>query len=107
MNTETLLDMIRNEHRLAVEKHPFFTNRALLTLDEKQAKELLVKELYILDRRIESGDVSGTRVLKCELAEAQAAYSDGDYDHALVELAQCAAVIVRMMEAVKAESEAK
>ena len=41
-------------------------------------------------------------VLSCELAEVVEAFSRQDYAHTLEELAQCGAVIVRMMEAVQA-----
>lgn len=101
----TFAQQVQTELEHAKKKHPFFANRALLTLEEKQAKELLVKERYILDRRIESGDVSGIRVLKCELAEAQEAYSRKDYAHCMKELAQVGCVVERIAEMVKAESE--
>ena len=38
-----------------------------------------------------------------EVAEAFAAYQQGDKEHALQELAQCGAVILRIMETIEKE----
>ena len=103
--TETMLDMIRNEHRMAVKKHPNFAETAMRIYFPSEAKDALAFDRSRLNYTISHGAVTGVEILRCELAEAQAAYSDGDLDHALVELAQCAAVIIRMMEMVEKESE--
>lgn len=105
MNTEILLDMIRNEHRLAVEKHPFFAHEIIDDSDRTNAEYNLSNFRNCLRRDTENGKISSMAVLVCEVFEFVQAYSDGDLDHALVELAQCGAVIMRMMEMVEKESE--
>ena len=47
----------------------------------------------------------GENILLEEVAEAMNAYQQGDKEHALQELAQCGAVILRIMETIEKEME--
>lgn len=99
------LDAVGIELARAKAKHPFFAHRAIDSLDEGFANSLLLMSRMVLKERIEIGDVSGNDVILCELSEAKEAYSRKDYAHCTHELAQCAAVIIRMMEAVEEEAQ--
>ena len=51
------------------------------------------------------GPQCADNILMEEVAEAFAAYQAGDKEHALQELAQCGAVILRIMETIEKEME--
>lgn len=95
------LRMIRDEHRKACEKHPKFcdiltrkSERYLARLEAFRKKHTTTifkrKQVY-----------SAELILDEEIKEALHAYTTKDYDHALQELAQCGAVILRMMKFVE------
>lgn len=105
MSDETFIDMIRNEHALAIKKHPLFAHSVFNISELITSFDNIRLSRMKLENEIENGVVSSATVFMCEFSEFREAYADGDYDHALVELAQCGAVIMRMMEMVKAESE--
>ena len=86
----------------AKRKHPFFADVAVSTHSASKAESDLTNCREYLEARIDAGRCSGITVLSCELAEATDAFVRRDYKHTLEELAQCGAVIVRMMEAVQA-----
>jgi len=88
------------EHAKA--KHPFFADVAVPTHRHFKAVRDVVACREFLKSRINARRCSGMTVLSCELAEVVEAFSRQDYAHTLEELAQCGAVIVRMMEAVQA-----
>lgn len=106
MNKTELLKLVSDAYDHACEKHPFFAHKAMLDYCEKYSKELLQHQREFMNDRIKDGTVSGMDVLETEVAEAQEAYSRNDYAHCLHELAQCAAVVLRMMEKVEEESKA-
>ena len=90
--------MIETEFANACIKHPKFCD-AVTNKSENAVKKALT------DLRI---DNSGTpyyadQILHEEICEALEAYQQGEKAHCLQELAQCAAVILRMMEFVDAE----
>ncbi len=87
------------EHAKA--KHPFFAHRVFQTCGVAYASRRLREIREELDDCKNNDNVNGGMVLDCELAEAQEAYSRGDYAHCLEELAQVGAVNIRMMEAVE------
>ena len=93
--------MIQDEHRKACEKHPKFcdimtrkSERYLARLEAYRKKHTTTifkrKQVY-----------SAEYILDEEIKEALHAFVNGDYDNALQELAQCGAVILRMMQYVE------
>ena len=87
--------MIQDEHSKACEKHPKFCDE-LTPVDfpwdsvELDYKGVNSKEPFF------ASDILGE-----EIAEAMAAHQHGDREHCLQELAQCGAVILRMMQYVE------
>lgn len=96
MVNEKHIRMIDAEFTAACEKHPKFCDRftppIMWEAIEKEVKRINSKPplfaYYILDE---------------EIAEAVRAYQEGDREHCLQELAQCGAVILRMMQWVEDE----
>ena len=92
------LAMISSEHRKAKEKHPKFCDKFTSYnvyhsgWDEKLYKKKNDKSPHYADN-----------LLLEEIAEARTAYLEGDKKHCLQELAQCGAVILRMMQFVQDE----
>lgn len=99
MNTENrykFLNAIYEELEKAENKHPkFCDNMTLINLEtykdmERNRKEMNSFPPYVADT-----------ILGEEIDEAMVAYLEGDNEHCLQELAQCGAVILRMMEFVQ------
>lgn len=91
--------MIEAEFAAACEKHPKFCDSLTgqNTLDmwmsyEQRIKKVNSKPPYYAEF-----------ILKEEIAEAMVANQQGDCEHCLQELAQCGAVILRMMQYVEEE----
>lgn len=91
---EMILDALKN----AEEKHPQFA-------DVYSMKEppVVRKSLKYLRERNAEGPFEADTILYEEIAEATEAWLQRDKEHCLEELAQCGAVILRMMEFVEAE----
>jgi len=91
--------MIETEFANACIKHPKFCD-AMLESNVNYAKQ----EFFIKNYAMKNADKDyATLILDEEIAEAMNAYQQGDKEHCLQELAQCGAVILRMMEFVDAE----
>ena len=95
------LTKINIAHREACAKRPKFCNS--MTNKSKDAVRKALAELRIDNSE---GPYYADRILHEEIAEALEAYLDGDLKHCLQELAQCGAVILRMMQFVLDEMEA-
>lgn len=95
------LDLICKEFEKACAKHPLFCDA--MTNKGKNAVRKALADLRIVNAE---GPYFADRILHEEIAEALEAYLDGDLKHCLQELAQCGAVILRMMEYVQNEMEA-
>lgn len=99
MNTEnryTFLKAIYDELEKAEKKHPKFCDEmTTFTLAGCKDAENLFKGYN------SNAPYYADELLKEELFEALTAYKEGDKDHCLQELAQCGAVILRIMEFVK------
>lgn len=85
---------IIDEHKAACRKHPKFCDSIIDTSSSKSWAEAE----YRIKLRNEIGPRTADNVLMEEVAEAFAAYEQGDKEHALQEFAQCGAVILRIME---------
>lgn len=85
----------------AKRKHPFFAHFPMEKWLPRQTSEALAEARVNLADMISINAVTGSDVLECEIAEARDDYSRGDFSACLEELAQCGAVLVRMMEAVQ------
>lgn len=85
----------------AKRKHPFFAHYPMEKWLPRQTSEALAEARVNLADMISINAVSGSDVLECEIAEARDDYSRGDFSACLEELAQCGAVVLRMMEAVQ------
>ena len=97
-NKNKFLGMILDQLKKAEEKHPIFA-------DVYSTKELRVvrKCLKDLRERNSDGPYKADTILYEEVAEATEAWLQRDKEHCLEELAQCGAVILRMMEFVEKE----
>lgn len=87
------------EHYMkAVEKHPYFADRLFLLGDEKKASQmLLLKMRLFIDYEKRESNVLAETILNCELAEAAYAFVLGDKAHAIDELYDAIAVLMRMI----------
>ena len=95
-----ILFQITEELRKAEAKHPFFC-------DEITGKSPKTVKKALANLRLEN-DVPpfyADSILHEEICEALESYQEGNKSHALQELAQCVAVIIRMMDFVAAEIE--
>ena len=103
---EELIEMIRTEFIEAVHKHPTFASR--MTRDDREWNyEALANHIKrINDERGGKRSVAEL-LLDEEIFEALAAYKEGDLDACQKELAQCGAVILRMMIFIEDEKERK
>ena len=88
------IDAIAHEYWAAKEKHPKFCSAVI---DPTSSKSWAEAE-YRIKLRNQRGPEYADNILMEEVAEAFAAYQQGDKEHALLELAQCGAVILRIME---------
>ena len=85
----------------AKRKHPFFADVAVSYLDFRKAvDQIAIAREYLADK-VKANRCGGMTVLMCEVYEAIEAFSRKDYAATMDELAQCGAVVVRMMEAVQ------
>ena len=94
---------IIDEHKFACRKHPNFCDAII---DPTSSKSWADAE-YRIKLRNERGPWTADNIMMEEMAEAFAAYWKGDKANALQELAQCGAVILRIMEFVSKEIEVK
>ena len=90
---------IIDEHKVACRKHPGF---CYAIIDPASSKSWIETERQIKLRN-ECGPEYADCILMEEMAEAFAAYQQGDKEHSLQELAQCGAVILRIMETIEKE----
>ena len=93
------LFFVIDEHKAACRKHPKFCDAII---DPTSSKSWAEAE-YRIKLRNQRGPECADNVLAEEMAEAFAAYEKGDKEHALQELAQCGAVILRIMETIEKE----
>lgn len=92
---------IIDEHKAACRKHPEFVSSII---DQSSRVSWAETEARIKLRN-SRGPQCADNILMEEVAEAFAAYQQGDKEHALQELAQCGAVIMRIMETIEKEME--
>ena len=91
-------NLIEKEFSHAVTKHPKFCDHFI----DESARTWAEAEMRIKARNSRPPEYADC-VLMEEVAEAFAAYQQGDKEHALQELAQCGAVILRIMETIEKE----
>lgn len=92
---------IIDEHKFACRKHPKFCDAII---DPTSSKSWADAE-YRIKLRNQRVPEYADNVLMEEMAEAFAAYEQGDKEHALQEFSQCGAVILRIMETIEKEME--
>lgn len=101
-NKTVNLTKINIAHREACKKHPKFCDEfTTFDLQTAVAGEVSFKLAN------SEGPYQADLILQEEIWEATVAYLNGDKKHCLEELAQCGAVILRMMQFVEDEMEAK
>lgn len=93
--------LIEDELRHAVAKHPKFCEGFT---DDTTGMYWAEREYNIKARNAHHAPTAES-VLMEEIAEAFNAYQQGDKEHALQELAQCGAVILRIMETIEKDME--
>lgn len=87
------VEMALEELRQAFEKHPNFC--------DKFTQQTLIHARYderVIKRKNAEGPYFADRLLEEEICEARTAWLEGDKKHCKQELAQCIAVLLRMME---------
>lgn len=94
-----ILFHITEELRKAEAKHPKFCDKMTncVSADFMKKSELLYKKFN------SKPPYSAESILEEEIREALSSYLEGDKIHALEELAQCGAVVIRMMDFVSNE----
>ena len=97
------LNMISAEYNASVKKHPKLCDQLINPKTDWSWLELMQKHV----NDVSAPPYYGENILLEEIAEAFNAYQQGDKAHAMQELAQCGAVILRMMDYVQNEMEAK
>lgn len=85
---------IYKELQKAEAKHPKFCD----VMSENSLDTNLHVERTIRQLNDDSEVAAADMILYEEIAEAVAAYAQGDYEHCMQELGQCGAVVMRMME---------
>ena len=93
------IEAIAHEYWAAKEKHPKFCDAII---DPSSSVSWAESEARIKLRNSREPDCADN-ILMEEVAEAFAAYEQGDKEHALQEFAQCGAVILRIMETIEKE----
>ena len=93
---------IIDEHKAACRKHPEFVSSII---DQSSRVSWAESEFRSKARNLFTKEWYADNVLMEEVSEAFAAYQQGDKQHALQELAQCGAVILRIMEKIDKEME--
>ena len=89
----------------AKRKHPKFADRLFMFGNVNACSDYLDSFRRELEHEKRTNATCAKTVLRCEILEAEVAFLSRDYAHTLEELAQCGAVVVRMMEAVQALSD--
>lgn len=93
MTKKEQLDMILHEYENACAKHPKFCD--ILTTGSLSK----IGEALDIARVENKGPLAnGNMILQEEILESLEAYKLGEYEHTIQELAQCGAVILRMMD---------
>ena len=96
-------------------KHPHFADKFFLSMsehihfgiDKDKAKGILDSNRKSLAEEIKNGKVTANRVMMCEYAEFADEVARGDWEAALVELAQVCAVNIRTALMVQAKIDAE
>ena len=91
------LNMISAEYNAACKKYPKLCDQLINPKTDWSWLELMQKHV----NDVSAPPYYGENILLEEIAEAFNAYQQGDKAHAMQELAQCGAVILRMMDYVQ------
>lgn len=102
VRTNAFVFAICDEHEKAERKHPRFADRMMGPGEALIATKCAENAKRANDNK-RPGDVTAKDVFQEEFLEAMAEYAKGDHDACLDELAQCGAVILRMMDFVADE----
>jgi len=94
---------IIDEHKNACRKHPDFVSSII----DPSSRVSWAESEARIKLRNSRGTQCADNILMEEFAEAMNAYQQGDKEHALQELAQCGAVILRIMEKIDEKGKAK
>lgn len=95
--------MILDELDAAKAKHPYFADVLFTNTDPAAFISSLTANRSMLANQIASGTVSTSAVLMCEYAEFAVEVAKGDWNAALIELAQVCAVNIRTALMIQAE----
>ena len=97
-----VVDKIKEHYNHAREKHPGFVDRLFLNGGDVHRAENEVG-VFRLVLKSEEGieDVCAETVLRCELAEAAEAFASGDKSHAVEELYDTIAVLLRIVDVIE------
>lgn len=103
--------MIEEEYDKAVAKHPKFCDCFDSMVGSIGDVKIIKNNLEFIrshnDSLADANKIGAMNILQEELLEAMEAFAEGDLSHCLQELAQCGAVIIRMMDLVNDEMKEK
>ena len=100
------IEKIKRELENATKKHPLFCHAYANSEKEYISRALASIRSYNEFCEKQGKKIAAT-ILQEEILEAEEAFLSGDFDSCLHELAQCGAVILRMMEFVETEKALK
>lgn len=90
-------DRIRLHYDHAIEKHPYFCDSIDNISDTDADTDLkMCRSLLTVEERL--GEIEAVDIIRCELLEAVQAYVHGDTSHAVEELYDMVAVILRTID---------
>lgn len=91
------LGLVRDEYYSAIAKHPHFVDVVSVWTAERISMRLKGMRMH-LSLPYTTAIKDFEDILTCEMLEALEAFTQGDYQHAKQEFAQCAAVCMRAMD---------
>ena len=93
---------VAEHYEHARRKHPYFAHTLFLEAsDESAAARTLVRTRFCLNCERRVGEVVAETVLNCEICEAIHALACGDKAHAVEEIYDAIAVLLRMVDVIE------
>ena len=95
------VDKIKEHYNHAIEKHSHFADRLFVEDSDDKASDFLTSMRRCLYNEKRDGNVTAETIVVCELAEAAEAFARGDKSHAVEELYDTIAVLLRIVDVIE------
>ncbi len=92
---------VAEHYEHARRKHPYFAHTLFLERDAFEAAKTLARTRRCLDFERGEGEVVAETVLNCEICEATHALACGDKPHAVEEIYDAIAVLLRIVDVIE------